>query len=339
MAKNKIVFFETSGWQQEYLQSKLKQYQPVFFDCNIDRKCLLKIKDATVLVVFVGSEVNRATLKSLPRLKFITTMSTGFDHIDLAACRQRGIPVTNVPYYGENTVAEHAMALLLSISRNIHKGYERTNRGQFDFTGLMGFDLKDKTIGIIGTGHIGQHLIRMAKGFDMKVIAYDAFPNKALAKESSFKYMGLTELLKQADIVSLHLPYLKATHHLLNAARFKIMKRGAVLINTARGGLVDTKAMVQALQSGQLSAVGLDVLEDEKYIKEEVEMLSPKFKSEDMRTTIENHMLMHSDNAVITPHMAFNSKEAIIRILDTTVGNIKSFIGSKSLANRVDLKK
>ena len=295
--------------------------------------------DATVLVVFVGSEVNRATLKSLPRLKFITTMSTGFDHIDLAACRQRGIPVTNVPYYGENTVAEHAMALLLSISRNIHKGYERTNRGQFDFTGLMGFDLKDKTIGIIGTGHIGQHLIRMAKGFDMKVIAYDAFPNKALAKESSFKYMGLTELLKQADIVSLHLPYLKATHHLLNAARFKIMKRGAVLINTARGGLVDTKAMVQALQSGQLSAVGLDVLEDEKYIKEEVEMLSPKFKSEDMRTTIENHMLMHSDNAVITPHMAFNSKEAIIRILDTTVGNIKSFIGSKSLANRVDLKK
>jgi len=336
--KLKIVFFETEGWQKKYLQRMLKKHQLTFFADDIDDKKLALVRDINVLAVFVGSLVSKSVMTALPKLQLITTMSTGFDHIDLKEVSKRKIKVTNVPFYGENTVAEHAMALLLSIAHKIHQSYERTNRGRFNFDGLTGFDLKGKTIGVIGTGHIGQHLIKMARGFDMKVIAYDKYPDKSVAKKQGFEYVPLGQLLRQADVISLHLPYMPSTHHLLNANNMKSIKKGAVLINTARGGLIDTKAMVAMLRSGRLSAVGLDVLEGEKDVKEEVEMLSKKWKAQDMRITIENHFLMHSENAIVTPHTAFNSKEAITRILDTTIENIESFAGNKKLQNQVKAK-
>jgi len=337
MRTQTITFFETSGWQKIYLKQRLSQHKLNFFSDPISLKALNKIKDTTILAVFVGSSVTAEVINALPNLKFIVTLSTGYDHIDLTACKQRKIQVANVPYYGEHTVAEHAFALLLSISRKIHQSYERTNRGNFSFEGLQGFDLKGKTMGVIGTGHIGEHVIRMAKGFELKVLAFDVHPNKRLARKMGFQYVSLETLLRQSDIITLHVPYLKATHHMLNAAKFKLIKKGAVLINTARGGLIDTSAMVKALQSGKLKAVGLDVLEDEKDIKEEMEFLSPKFTPQNMRLTIENHYLMHSEDAVITPHNAFNTKEAIERILDTTIGNIDLYCRGKKLINRVNL--
>ncbi len=330
-----ITFFETEKWQQDYLRAKLKNHKLRFFPECVTEEVLEAAKDTDILGVFIGSQVNRHALSHLPRLRLITTMSTGYDHIDLKAAKAHEVAVCNVPFYGENTVAEHAMALILSITRRIHQSYERTARGNFSNLELQGRDLKGKTLGVVGTGHIGRHVIRMAKGFEMNIVAYDAYPDKAAAKKLGFKYLTLPALLKEADIITLHAPYTKQTHHLINAASFKQMKQGVILINTARGGLIDTTAMVKALQSGKVDGLGLDVLEGEQYIKEEAEMLSVDFSKKDLKVNMENHILMHSDKVVLTPHNAFNSKEAVERILDTTVHNIEQFIAKKKLDNQV----
>jgi D-lactate dehydrogenase len=331
----KITFFETTLEQEQYLKARLKKHSLRFFRTKIDSKSLKLVKDTEVLGVFIGSTVDAEVLKVLPKLKLIVTMSTGYDHIDLIACKKRKIVVANVPFYGENTVAEHAFALLLSISRKIHQSYLRTSHGNFSNDGLQGFDLKGKTIGVIGTGHIGRHVIRMAKGFDMNILAFDMYPDKAWAKKQGISYVTLSTLLKKSDIVTLHVPYMKATHHLLNKKNIALMKKGAVLINTARGGLVDTVAMVKALQQGKLQALGLDVFEGEQQIKEEAQLLTKDFTREDLIINIENHVLMHSDKVVLTPHNSFNSKEALERILAATVENIEQFIGKKKVNNQV----
>jgi D-lactate dehydrogenase len=267
----------------------------------------------------------------MPRLKFIATRSTGYDHIDLAACRARHVTVSNVPSYGENTVAEHTFGLILALSRNIHRAYVRTARGDFSLDGLMGFDLKGKTIGIIGAGHIGLHVIRMAKGFGMEALAYDVKQDRFLAEVLDFKYASLEQLLAQSDVISLHAPYTPRTHHLINRDTLKLMKRGAILINTSRGGLVDTAALVWALEEDILAGAGLDVLEGEELIKEEKQLLANQESAEKLRLLLSNHILRNRENVVITPHSAFNSREALNRILDTTIANILSFAAAKSI--------
>jgi D-lactate dehydrogenase len=259
-------------------------------------------------------------------VRFIATRSTGFDHIDLAACRARKILVSNVPAYGEHTVAEHTFALILALSRNVHKAYVRTVKGDFSLEGLQGFDLKGKTIGVVGAGRIGLHVIKMAKGFGMEVLAYDVHKNPFLSQVLDFCYVPLPELLRESDIVSLHLPDSPATHHLMNRDRFRLMKRGSLLINTARGGLVDTHALVGALDAGILGGAGLDVLEGEELVKEERQLLEKDFSKERLITALKNHILLHRENVVITPHIAFDSREALQRILDTTVANLSGFL-------------
>lgn len=282
-----------------------------------------------VLSVFIKSRVDEMLLRKFPNLKMISTRSTGFDHIDLAACRSRGIPVTNVPAYGENTVAEHTFALILSLSRNLRKAYLRTLQNDFRLDGLMGFDLKGKTLGVIGTGRIGLHLIRMGLGFGMNVIASDVKEQSFLSEVMGFKYFTFDEVLSRADILSLHTPYLPQTHHLINAQNIHKIKRGAVLINTSRGGLIDTDALVQALDLGILSGAGLDVLEDEACLLEE-KRLRPETADQEahwtrLQTTLKNHVLLQRENVIYTPHMAFYSQEAVIRILETTVNSILAF--------------
>ncbi len=169
-----------------------------------------------ILVVFVDSPLSEKTLASFPALKLIATMSTGYDHIDLNATKKRGIPVCNVPTYGENTVAEHALALMLALSRKLFPSIERTKKGTYDYHGLQGFDLAGKTIGIVGTGHIGMHLIRMLQGFDADIIAYDLFPKKGAEKKYGFTYTTFTRLIRTADILSLHTPLLPSTHHMID---------------------------------------------------------------------------------------------------------------------------
>ncbi|MEK6857224.1 MAG: NAD(P)-dependent oxidoreductase, partial [Nanoarchaeota archaeon] len=256
----------------------------------------------------------------------------GFDHINLKDCNKRKILVSNVPAYGDNTVAEHAFALILAISRRIVESVERTRKGSFSFEGLRGFDLKGKTIGVIGTGRIGRCVVQMAKGFGMNVLATDKFPNKEFAKQMNFKYVPLNNLLSNSDVITLHAPYSKETHHLINMNNVKKIKKGAVLINTARGGLVETHALLYALDNEILIAAGLDVLEEECEIKEEKQLLSKIYqRSCNIATLLEEHMLLEHDNVLITPHNAFNSKEAIQRILDTTLENVKGFVNKKAV--------
>lgn len=326
MPKDLIAFLETAPWEKPYLQSKLKNKVVIYLPDELDQlKDFSKIKDATILSIFVNSQVKPEYLQKLPNLKFIATRSTGFDHIDLKACEKNKVAVANVPSYGENTVAEHAFALLLALSHRITEANQRARDGNWSFNGLMGFDLKGRTLGIIGMGRIGSHSARIAKGFGMNVLAYDAFINKPLAKELGFKYVSLSELLKRSDVVTLHTLLTPKTHHLLNRKTIKQMKKGAILINTARGGLVGTKALVEALLKGHLAGAGVDVLEEEDLMKNPKELLTRHFTDKQMSQALESHVLMTLPNVVVTPHNAFNTREAINRILDATLANIKAF--------------
>ena len=324
----RVVCFEAASWERRYLTRSLAPYRvnARFVAEPLTEETRRLAAAAEILSVFIYSALTASLLRRLPRLRFIATRSTGFDHIDLAACRTRRVAVANVPSYGENTVAEHTFALILALSRNIHKAYVKTIKGDFSLAGLQGFDLKGKTQCVIGAGLIGLHVIKMARGFGMEVLVHDVRRNVFLSEVLDFRYVPLETLLGRSDIVSLHLPHAPATHHLMDRARFRLMKRGALLINTARGGLVDTDALVWALDEGIVGGAALDVLEGEELVKEERQLLSKDFPKEKLATALRNHILLHRENVVITPHIAFDSREALQRILETTVQNIAGFL-------------
>ncbi|MFA5334306.1 MAG: hydroxyacid dehydrogenase [Candidatus Omnitrophota bacterium] len=325
-----VTVFGLEDWEKDYLSPLLKIPSEVFF-CRkgLSVETASRFKDSEVISVFIGDKVTPEILKLLPALKFIATRSTGFDHIDLKACAEKGIRVSNVPAYGEATVAEHTFALILSLSRNIHKAYVRTTKGDFNLEGLMGFDLKGKTLGVIGAGHIGLHVVKMARGFGMDVLVFDTRKDSFLEEIMMFKYATFDDLLRNSDVITLHVPYNEKTRHLINMDNIKNLKKGALLINTARGGLIEPDALTWALDQGIVGGAGLDVLEGEEFIREERELLSKDFPAETMRTLLRNHILMKRDNVVITPHIAFNSREAVHRILETTAGNIIGFLDGK----------
>ena len=328
----KIAFFEVEDLEKQYLNEKLKSVEVSFFNEPLSLENIDSVKDCQIVSPFIYSNINQEILEKLPNLKMIATRSTGFDHIDSDFAKKMKINVCNVPFYGENTVAEHAFALILALSRKIVDSVARTRVGDFSLDGLMGFDLKGKTLGVIGMGHIGLHVARIAKGFEMNVLAYDLHQDKKESKKLGFKYVSLNDLLSQSDIITLHAPDNKETHHIINSNNVSQIKKGAYLINTARGGLVETTALVKALDDGILSGAGLDVLEEECFIKEEAQLLSKKFPETcDLRTTLANHILLKQKNVIITPHNAFDSKEALIRILDETILNIESFIKRKPI--------
>lgn len=287
---------------------------------------------ADVLSVFVNSRVEAKTLEKFPSLRLVVTRSTGFDHIDLAACAKKNITVCNVPTYGERTVAEYAFALLLTLSRKMYWSIQRVREeGRFHTEGLKGFDLAEKTLGVIGTGRIGCHVIKIANGFDMKVVAYDPYPRSDLEKTCDMEYVSLDDLLARSDVITLHAPYMPATHHLLNQENMKRIKPGALLVNTARGALVETIGLVEALKEGRLSGAALDVLEEEGFVGEEWKLLrgdSPI--SDKMETVLADHQLMAFPNVIITPHNAFNTQEALERILEVTLQNIEAYGADKA---------
>lgn len=327
----KIAFLGLEQWERDYLkqQSGLPEGEVVYVDGILDESNLPspEVAEAEVLSVFVDSKVNTAVLSALPNLKHIATRSTGYDHIDLKTCVERGITVSTVPGYGEVTVAEYAFALLLSWSRRVYDGVDRVKElGDFSPEGLKGFDLFGKTFGIIGTGRIGKHAGKIAKGFGMEVVAYDLYPNEAVAAEIGFKYLSLDELLKSSDIVSLHVPYTPENHHLINTDKLKLMKGNAVLVNTARGALVDTPALVEALKNKVISAACLDVLEEEGVLKDEFGYVKGVNQEADMKAVIAGHILFDLPNVLVTPHNAFNTGEALEKILDTTAENVKNYL-------------
>jgi D-lactate dehydrogenase len=321
----RIVFFEVSSWERNYLKKRIKDNFLKFYNETLGLENVEEVKDFDAVSVFIYSKIDKEVIRNLPNLKLIVTRSTGFDHIDLEECKERKITVCNVPSYGENTVAEHTFALILSLSRNICKACEKRFGYDFSIEGLKGFDLKGKTLGVVGAGRIGLHVIRIAKGFGMNVLAYDAYQNKLLSEVLGFEYVSLEELLGNSNIITLHVPYNKSTHHLINKDTIKLIKKGAILINTSRGGVVDSEALIEAIDKKILAGAGLDVIEGEELIKEEKQLLYDQKQLEVLSNLVKSHILLSKDNVVFTPHIAFYSQEALERILEITVQNIVAF--------------
>lgn len=303
--------------------------------------------EAEIVSVFIYTEIDAAFLKAHPRLRLVCTRSTGSDHIDTAECRRRGITVCNVPSYGENTVAEHTFALILALSRRLRESFSANQQPHFSYESLRGFELKGKTLGIIGSGRIGLHAIRIARGFEMNVLAYDVQTQPLVAEVLGFRYAPLEELLAGSDIISLHIPLFPQTRHLLNRDTLAKCKPGALVINTARGQLIDTEALDQALESGALGGAGLDVLEDERVLQQENTAIisgqilsaiqaAPRHGGElraqnperirELQCLMRNSRLIARPNVIFTPHSAFNSVEAVERINRTTAENIARFL-------------
>jgi len=320
----KIAFFEVENWEEEYLKKFFPKAK--FFQSRLTTRKIKRIKDIEALSVFIYSQIDQKKIEALPNLKLIATRSTGFDHIDLEICQQKGIRVANVSTYGENTVAEHAFALILALSRKIIPSVERGKSADFNLHGLRGFDLKDKTIGIVGTGNIGEHVARIAYGFEMKILGFDLKHNSELTRKYGLRYTKtLPILFAYSDIITLHLPLNEHTQHIVNKTLLEHTKHGAYLINTARGGLIDSEALIWALDNNILEGAGLDVLEEEPLISEERELLHKNIEISSYRDVMADQILLRHPKVIVTPHNAFNSEEALRRILDTTVSNIKNF--------------
>ncbi len=323
----KVAIYEAEPWEQATFESLQDEHELAFVEGPLRADTVSEHTDAEAVSTFIYSRLTAEVLRQFPNLKLITTRSTGYDHVDLDYCREHGITVCNVPTYGDHTVAEHVFGLLLTISHNLVDAIDRTRKGDFSMRGLRGFDLLGKKLGVIGTGAIGQQVIRIARGFEMDVLAYDVAPSDDLASDLGFSYATFDDVLSQSDIVTLHVPATPQTEHLISHDEFARMKHGAVLINTARGNVVDTKAMLEALAEGRISAAGLDVLSEEPAIREEAELLRSAFRQQhDMEALLADHLLLRQRNVFITPHSAFNTREAVLRILETTRDNIDAFV-------------
>ena len=274
----------------------------------------------------MNSKLSAEVLAQFSDLKLIATRSTGYDHIDLDWCAEHGVTVANVPDYGDSTVAEHAFALLLAVGRNLVEAVERTRRGNFSQAGPRGFELRGKTLGVVGTGRIGRHAIQISHGFGMKVIAHDLYPDSDTASRLGFRYAALDEVLATADALTLHVPATLGTASLISDREFGLMKPGAILINTARGNVVDVPALVRALADGRLRAAGLDVLPQEPLIREEAQIFREAWSDgHELKALVANHVLLRFPNVIVTPHTAYNTESAVGRIIETTLENIEAF--------------
>jgi D-lactate dehydrogenase len=323
----KIVAFELEDWERDAFQVLCSDHDVELVKEPLTEDNVGDYADAEIVSTFIYSDLGKPVVSQLDDLQMIATRSTGYDHIAVDYCREHDIVVSNVPSYGDNTVAEHVFGLLLAISHNLVEAIDRTRRGDFSLEGLRGFDLQGKTLGVIGTGSIGRYVIEIAQGFRMPVVAFDVKPDDELAARLNFCYVGMNELLSTADIITLHVPANEKTRHLLSDDEFAKMKDGVVLINTARGGIVDIQALVRAIADGKVGAVGLDVLPEEPTIREEAELLRTIFREKhDVETLLANHILLRLRNVIITPHSAFYTIEALQRILSTSLENIEAFI-------------
>lgn len=322
-----IYHFEVSPEDQILLKDQGQTTSEVLNTDNVNQ-----YQNAEIISVFVGSSITKEVVDALPNLKLIAARSTGFDHIDCQYAQSKNITVVNVPAYGSRTVAEFAFALILGLSRKIFQANFRIKTEQdFDYDGFGGFNLQGKTLGIVGTGRIGQEVAKLSKGFEVNILAFDAFPNTEVAKQLGFKYVSLNELLEQSDIVTLHVPYNKDTHHLINNENINNIKKGAILVNTSRGEVIDTAAILHGVESGLLSGVGLDVLEGEHELKDEMKLLAKNdnMHKEQIKTLLEDHVLMGLPQVIITPHMAFYTQEAKAEIVRITLENIAAFIAGE----------
>lgn len=273
-----------------------------------------------VVCIFVNDTCDAQVVEQLAALgvELIALRCAGYNHVDLAACREHGMQVVRVPAYSPYAVAEFTVALMLTLNRRLHHAYVRNRAGNFSLEGLMGFDMHGKTVGVVGTGKIGQCVVDILVGFGCRVLAYDKFPTPGLTHRQGVEYTELDTLLSQSDIITLHVPLFPETHHLIDRTSIERMQRGVMLINTSRGGLVDTRALIDGLKSGQLGSAGLDVYEEEAGIF--FHDLSDQVLTDDVLAR-----LMTFNNVVVTSHQAFLTREAMANIAETTLENIDQF--------------
>lgn len=329
-----VAFFEVDPQAETQLRSLLATLNGVeatFYPEPLDQDTARLAQGAGAISVFVHSSVTREVLSRLPDLKLVLTRSTGYDHVDLKTCAERGITACNVPSYGSRTVAEFAFALILGLSRRAFDAYRRVkDSNDFDANHFEGFDLYGKTLGVVGTGRIGQHVIEIGRGFGMTVLGFDAYPNQTLASRLGFSYVPFEELLGKSDVVTLHVPYNDQTHHLINRSNISSFKRGSLLINTARGEVVETEAILGGIRDGTLRGAGLDVLEAEKQIGKESDLLAKEEEpTHVIKTLLEDRVLIDLPQVAVTPHIAFNTTEARAEINRVTVENLAAFVSGK----------
>lgn len=342
----KIVFFDTDRLTRDCLHDKkMCDCDVIYLENSIentDAETYEKIKDADAVSVFVhtAAKMNGETLDKYPKLRLIAARSTGIDHIDLDYCRKRNIEVVHVPKYGEATVAEYTFGLLLNLSRKIIEARNDMKNASVHINDYLGFDLYDHTIGIIGTGAIGRHVAKLARGFGMHVLAYDLYPNEEFQRIYNIHYVSLDELYARSDIITLHAPSTKDNRHLLNDAAFAKMKDGVIIINTARGDLIDTESLYRHIVTGKVAGAGLDVLENEDFLLHDDIIIKDQDIGLDFAmNTIANNKLLQHKRVIITPHIGFNSIDAVHRILNTTVKNIESFFAGKTQNSVMGAKK
>lgn len=325
----KIYFYDATKLDKRQLKHYCANMQDVEIEFIPGSISLDNIhEDATVISVFVTSSVTKEMMQKLPHLKLIACRSTGYNNVDLHMAKSRGIAVTNVPSYGQATVAEYTFTLMLSLMRKLPIALESSHSAH-TASELMGSDLSGKTLGIVGTGRIGQHVIVIAKAFGMEVLAYDPYPNNERAQELGYAYADLDSVVRQADVLTLHAPYSQENYHLINQDRLQLMKKTAILINTARGELVDTRALIDVLAAKKIAGAGLDVFEGEQLFQlhNEVTLLrNQKALQQDFSQSVFLLALQKLDNVIITPHNAFNTSEAIGRINETTCQNISGLL-------------
>ena len=325
------IFGLAEAEKAKYFQENLKGPEVVCFPQGLDEKALPSQTDFDIISVFTESSVGKQVIDAFPNLKMIAVRATGFDNVDVDYAKQKGVTVCNVPSYGSHTVAEFTFGLILSLSRKIPQAIERVKGdGEFDYSGLKGFDLFGKTLGVIGTGRIGSNVIKIAKGFGMKILAYDVHTNESLSKELGFSYVPLNELLQQADIVTVHIPATKETLHLINKDNISLLKKTALLINTSRGTIVETEGLLRAVESGSIGGAALDVLENEAQLKEDsVSLLKNELEPWEIKNLLSEKILIENSSVIVTPHTAFYTAEAEQAIMQVTVENIDNFINGQ----------
>jgi D-lactate dehydrogenase len=329
----KIIFFDSKQYDiKSFNNHNSFGYKLKFLESKLNEDTVELVKDSQVVCIFVNDLVTPKVVDSLCEkgIKLIALRCAGYNNIDLSTVFKK-IRVVRVPSYSPYAIAEHALALIMSLNRNTHRSYYRTKDSNFNINGLIGFDMNKKTAGIIGTGRIGLILIDILKGLGLDVLAFDAFPNKDIAKEKNFQYVSLDELYEKSNIISLHCPLTPETKHLINKKSINKMKDGVMIVNTGRGQLIDTKELIKGLKTGKIGYAGLDVYEEEsEYFFED---FSSSVIQDDTLTR-----LLTFPNVLITSHQAFFTKEAMDNIANTTFNNISDFFQDKVLANEICYK-
>jgi len=335
----KVAFFSTKPYEEAAFKLALQQCNSpliskdslVYFPFLLDAETALVCHGFDAVCVFVNDQVDSNTLTVLHEagVRHIALRCAGFNNVDINVAYQYGIGVSRVPAYSPQTVAEHTLALILTLNRKTHKAYNRVKEGNFELGGLLGFTLYEKTVGVIGTGRIGQSVIKILKGFGCNVLCYDPYPNHDLEQEG-VTYTSLDALFEQSHIVTLHCPLTEESYHLINASSLARMPKGAMLINTSRGGLVDDKAVIDALKRGHLGYLGLDVYERE----------SELFFNDHSQDIIQDDVfqrLLTFPNVLVTGHQGFFTQEALNEIADVTFQNLLSFAGDDTIDNAGNL--